>query len=441
MNRRLLLTLTFGVLSILVFYLVMHRDRGRPLDETQTVYIKTVDHKSQLYRNGKPFYIKGASGTSYLKELYEAGGNTLRVYDTVNLKSLLDEAAKYDLAIIVDIPLPPNKANSNYYSDAENVKKVKKQIKKFIHNYKDHSSLLIWNLGNELNYHLSIKENAFVNVFNELVDLVHEEDPNHPVSTSISGTSRAQTLGIHLNAPKLDLIGFNAFGNIPEVEPLMSKIAIICNPKPYYIMEWGNHGPWEAPINLWKSRIEPNSTDKGAIYKNIYNSKIKTNDECLGSLAFYWGYKHEGTPTWFNIFDEEGRKSEVYYILKSIWKEEDITSQEIPKIEKMQLLSSESKDQIVDSNSIIVAQLDMQFSIDETYNFQWEIYKEAWGHQKWILENYSTQAAQSTSKFSNSIKFEAPKDEGPYRVIVYVNDANGNFATANMPFYVLSTQQ
>ncbi len=432
------LIVLIGLLVCAYFYL--HRERGRALDETRTVFIKRLDGRNQLNRNGKPFYIKGASGKSYLKELSEAGGNTLRVYDTINLNSILEEAKKYDIAVIVDIPLPANVKYNDHYSDAEYIKITRLKIRKLVRKYKDHSSLLIWNLGNELNYPLSFKKNDFVNEFNQLVDLIHEEDPNHLVSTTISGTSRGQILGMHLNSPKLDLIGFNVFGNIPQVQPLMAKISIVTNAKPYYMMEWGNHGPWEAPLNLWESKIEPNSTAKGIIYKDVYEINIKPDADCLGSLAFYWGYKHEGTPTWFNIFDASGRKSEVYYTLKTLWSEKEMLPIKIPTIEKMTLNSMEDTNQIFNSDGIIDVQIYLEQPIDSTYSFQWNLYKEAWGYQDWTPESDSLQIEQTSAKYSNQLKFKVPSDEGPYRIIVSVNDAQGNFSTANIPFYVLLTQ-
>lgn len=437
-KRFWLLVLISLVLVCIYFY--MHRERGRELDETRTVFIKKLDGRNQIFRNGKPFYIKGASGKSYLKELYQAGGNTLRVYDTINLQSLLDEAKKYDLAIIVDIPLPSDIKYNDHYSDAEYIKIARHKIRKLVRKYKDHSSLLIWNLGNELNYPFSIKKNDFVNVFNDLVDLIHEEDPNHLVSTTITGTARGQILGIHLNSPNLDLIGFNVFGNIPQVQPLMSKISIVTNAKPYYITEWGNHGAWEAPLNLWESTIEPNSTKKGNIYKDIYENIIKTDAACLGSLAFYWGHKIEGTPTWFNIFDASGRKSEAYYTLKSLWSEKEMLPIKIPRIEKMTLNSMEDTNQIFNSDGLIDAQIYLEQPIDSTYSFHWNLYKEAWGYQNWSPESDSLYIEQSSANHSNQLKFRVPSDEGPYRIIVSVNDAHGNFSTANIPFYVLLTQ-
>ncbi|MCK0125510.1 hypothetical protein MWU76_14050 [Gelidibacter sp. F2691] len=422
-------------------YVYLHSDRGRELDRTRTVFVDKIDNRFQLYRNGDPFYIKGASGTGYLKEMSEAGGNTLRVYDTLNLKVILDEAEKYDIAVIVDIPLPTNAYNKTFYSNDSTVISLKQKVKNLVNRYKNHPSILIWNLGNELNFPLTIKKNNFITVFNDLVDIIHLNDPNHLVSTSVSGTSRGQTLGIHLSAPKLDLIGFNAFGSITRVESLMKNMTMLTNPKPYFIMEWGNHGPWEAPINLWKSILEPNSTMKGEIYKDIYRSYIEDDRNCLGSLAFYWGYKHEGTPTWFNIFDEEGRKSEVYYQLTSLWKEEPLTQKLRPEIDHMFLNNLKANHQILYSDAEAEVKLNMKKVIDSNLTFRLNIFNEAWGAKPWNSEMDSLQVVNYISTFSNKMKFKVPKKEGPYRVFVSVHDLHGKFATANMPFYVLNDEE
>lgn len=416
----------------------MHRDRGRLLDKTRTVYIDKTENRFQIYRNGLPFYIKGASGTKYFKELKEAGGNTMRVYDTLNLQSLLDEAQKHDIALIVDIPLPTNALNDTFYSDEEYVLKIKSDIKNLVRRYKNHPSLLIWNLGNELYFPLVFKENNFITVFNELVDIINEEDPNHLVSTTVVGVSRSQTLSIHLMAPKLDIIGFNAFGNITRLEIVMKAVGLVSKRKPYYVAEWGNHGPWESDTNLWKAVLEPNSTAKGEIYKDIYLTYIKPDKNCLGNLAFYWGYKHEGTPTWFNIFDEEGRKSEVYYQLKSLWKGTPYQATTIPKIENLLLNNLEANHQAFAPNSILDIQVVMQDSIKTNVSFDWKIYKEAWGSYDWVSEPDSLQISYSGTTYSDTMKFHIPTEDGPYRIVVSARDSHGNFATANMPFYVLN---
>ena len=439
MKKGLWFTFVGGIIVLTCFYFYMHRDRARVFDGSEVVFLKSENDQFLLYKNGAPFYIKGASGNTYLKELAEAGGNTLRVYDTINLRTTLDNALKYDISVIVDIPIPAYRSNNSFYDSTENVLELKTDIKRFIKGYKDHPAVLIWNLGNELNYPLTLIENSFTKTYNELIDLIHTEDIDHPISTSVSGTSRGQTLGILLNSPKLDIIGFNAFGNIPKVEPLMNDLKLITNPKPYYIMEWGIHGPWEAPRNFWQSILETTSTEKGERYKDIYDSYIKNNTDCLGSLVFYWGHKHEGTTTWFNIFDENGRKSEAYYDIEGAWNGK-IIENDVPKIEDMKVNDSLSKNLIISPKSDFTAEVILKKAIDSNLIFNWTLYKEAWGYQEWVKLDDSFIYSQNSNGNSNTVKFSVPQEDGPYRIFVNILDSKGNFATTNTPFYVLSVE-
>ncbi|WP_299390550.1 cellulase family glycosylhydrolase [uncultured Gelidibacter sp.] len=193
------------------------------LDETRTVYIKKQDKGFTLIRNGAPFKIKGATGNSHLDALAAIGANTLRVYDYENIKSILDEAQQHNLAVIVDIPLAKYTDDANFYSDEIQIARFRDTLKKLVRTYKDHPALLFWNLGNELDYPLVLRKNEFIKTFNGFIDLIHKEDPNHPVGTSII-PSKTETLSIHLHSPQLDLIGFNAFGNLNMIKPLLNKI-------------------------------------------------------------------------------------------------------------------------------------------------------------------------------------------------------------------------
>ena len=56
-------------------------------EDTPTVFVKQTTQGYRLIQNGVPFLIKGAGGDiKYLKELKEAGANTVRIYDTLHLK-------------------------------------------------------------------------------------------------------------------------------------------------------------------------------------------------------------------------------------------------------------------------------------------------------------------------------------------------------------------
>lgn len=423
-------------LSIAV-YLYTHSET-KLIDETKTVYIKKDQNGFKLYRNGNPFRIRGAAGDgNYLRSLADIGANTVRIYDSIS-EAILDRAYQNNLAVIIDIPIPKYTKEYNFYEDEKNNVELKDSIKILVNKYKNHPALLFWNLGNELDYPLVVKKNSFINTFNELIDIIHAEDPDHPVGTSLI-PSRTQTLSLHLHSPQLDLIGFNAFGNLKMVKPLMKKIALATNVLPYYISEYGNNGPWEETVTPWRVPIEQTSTKKAEQYIGLYNLYIRADKESLGDLAFFWGQKQEHTHTWFSIFDEEGRKSQVFYSLKSLWGSPINENDKPPQIKYMLIDNQGANDSLVyNANEIKTARIIMESKLDTTYQYKWEVFNEGWNYKQTEKEDRPRKLPINIiDKKDRSLTFNVPDKEGPYRIFVYVYDQKGNFATTNIPFYVL----
>lgn len=122
------------------------------------VYVEKENGNFRLIRNGQPFYIKGgAAHPDYLEELKAAGANTARIYDTINLKAILDQAHALDLAVVADIPMPKLHSDGDFYIDDRKFKTLKKRVERVVRMHKDHPALLYWNLGNELYYPYFIK--------------------------------------------------------------------------------------------------------------------------------------------------------------------------------------------------------------------------------------------------------------------------------------------
>lgn len=427
------------ILALSVFSLrLLHRTKL--ISEDRAVYIKKIGDRFLLYRHGMPFYIRGASGNSHLKELAGMGGNTIRIYNPKNIERILEEAAKYDLAVIVDIPIPVNRSNFNFYFNKDSVNILRSRVTDIIDKYKNYPALLMWNLGNEINIPIKIRKGdiKFIKAFNELIEIVHKNDPNHPVATSIYGKN--QVLGIRLYFPKIDIVGINVFGDLRNLKETMSRYLFWTGTFPYYISEWGNNGPWEEEETVWGAPIEQTSTKKGEQYRNRFGNFINSNSDCLGSLAFYWGYKFEKTTTWFSIFDKQGNKSQVYCELSDIWGKHPEYSDCLPKIQYMLINNKGARDQLVfRPNEIEQAKVILERKCDFTYKYSWDIKMEGWTN---LSQNVNVGTGQDSLQVINSpeVKFRTPLEEGPYRIFVYVYDNHGYFATTNTPFYVLSTK-
>ena len=443
MKKQLFILTLIGTLIIIFmgYCTLRFLHRGKLVDETKTVFIKKNDKGFQLYRNGIPFYIKGASGNSHFKELAEIGGNAIRLYDTINLSNFLDEALRNDLAVIVDIPIPKYYKEYNLYGNDQDNIRITQKIKVLVKKYKSHPALLMWNLGNEVNYPLVFWSNTFIKTFNEIIDLIHIEDPNHPVCTSIAGTSRKSIISIHIHSPGIDLFSFNSFGDLKSNNYHLSQISYLFGAIPYYISEWGPDGDWQVNRTSWMAPIEPTSSKKIEQIKTRYKIITENNDaSCLGSLVFYWGNKLECTQTWFSLFMDDHR-SEVINEIENLWKKSNSKSP-LFDLDYMLLDSRGALDNIVFApGELKFAEVVFSKIKTDSVRIKWEIFPEVWYNDTTINRKKPRKAVNCFNDFEkNKANFITPGIEGPYRIFAYIYDQKGNFATTNTPFYVLNTK-
>jgi len=468
MKKQLIIYILFGVFLVIllgVFLMILlgsftlrNHDVYKTIDETRTVYIKKTEKGFQLIRNGSPFYIQGAAGKTHFMELANAGGNTIRIYDTVNLGNILDKAQDANLAVIVDIPLLRYSKEYCPYVNEDYTATLKMKIKNLVKRHRNHPALLMWNLGNEIHYpsvgrkrvlfNYFIKsfyrtENSFINTFNELLDIIHREDPNHPVSTALFILiSKNRHTSLDFNSPELDLVSYNTFGNVKDLKNLVEKDSLLIEKRPYYISEWGSDGYWQCELTPWLAPIEPTSTKKAEQIKERYKIITDLKDEsCLGSLAFYWGEKQERTHTWFSIF-LDNYKTEMYHELKNLWTGEN-TNSPVIGLEYMLVDNQGAKDSLIFTpNELKTSEIIMNISNTDSIKINWEIYPEDW-YQNIDSDDFNPPETISDSFIGfekNKATFVTPSTEGAYRIFVYVYDQNGFFATTNTPFYVLNNK-
>lgn len=402
------------------------------------VSIRKSDSGDQLLWHGRPFYIKGgAAHPAYLKELRNAGGNTARIYDTINLKRTLDEAHELGLAIVVDIPLPEYKNFSNYFEEDEYFLPMKKNVERLVRQHKDHPALLYWNLGNELFYPYFYKNTNFFENFNSLIDLIHEIDPNHPVTTVTIGVNRVRILSIHRKSPQLDFISSNSFGSLSEFSERIKPLSPLWS-GPHVISEWGTNGAWESKITSWKAPIEETSTKKAEQIRQRHKDYIEPLKEqnSLGSFVFYWGKKNEHTPTWFSLFGKNKKKSQAVFELSNIWNNTQL-EYDGPQLDYI-LLNQKGAPQniILEPNSIAEAEIFYPENISVDYTVEWEL-----RHESWFNETESSVVEEIIFNTENDkTNFRTPKKEGPYRLFLYLTNDTEYFATANIPFYILNPE-
>lgn len=377
----------------------------------------------------------GAAHVDYLQELKEAGANTARIYDTINLKYTLDTAEELGLAIVVDIPLPQYHKYPEFYEDEALFEEMKAKIKLVVEQHKDHPALLYWNLGNELHYPYFYKRTKFHSNFNVLIDLLHEIDPNHPVSTTTIGANKLLVFSIITKSPQLDFISFNSFGTLSEFEKKLRPLSPIWT-GPYAITEWGVNGGWEAQTTAWQVPREETSTKKAEQIKQRHQDFIAplATKNSLGSFIFYWGQKDEVTPTWYSLFGSGKLKTQPVYELSKIWNG-STEAYPGPELDYVMLNGKGALESVIVSPGTQV-EVEVFLPKDQIQDLEytWELRHESWDNR---LRSFLVEEMKFKKNETKAL-FQAPNEDGPYRVFVYLSNGSDYIATANFPFYVLN---
>ncbi|MBN2520333.1 MAG: DUF4434 domain-containing protein, partial [Bacteroidales bacterium] len=211
--KKLLNKLMFGL--IILLFIFCSKQKG-PVK----VELKFEDGKYQLYRGGKPYYIKGA-GCEFgdIANLAFHGANSFRTWRTENGKDsgqvILDKAQENGLTVMMGLEIGRERHGFDY-NDTASVKKQFEYVKGEIMKYKDHPALLAWGIGNELN--LWYKNKKVWDAVNDIAKMIHEVDGNHPATTMLAGIGKDEVDYIKDNCPDLDFLCIQMYGDIINLE-------------------------------------------------------------------------------------------------------------------------------------------------------------------------------------------------------------------------------
>ena len=147
------------------------------------VELKYEDGVYRLYREGKPYYIKGA-GIEFgdIANLASHGANSMRTWRTDSAQKELDLAYENGLTVMMGLEVGRERHGFDY-DDTAMVRQQFEFIKGEVLKYKDHPALLAWGIGNELN--LWYKNKKVWDAVNDIARMIHEVDGNHPATTSL----------------------------------------------------------------------------------------------------------------------------------------------------------------------------------------------------------------------------------------------------------------
>ncbi len=425
-------------------YILLSYTKDSEVGASGKVRIQKTDSGYRLLKNNKPFKIKGAATDSlFLKELSQAGANTIRVYDTLGLKKILDEAHNHNLSVIVDLPIQRClRELCDFYEDEAFVQDNLDTFSSFINTYKSHPAILMWVLGNEITFPKRSKSKKFYSFFNQLVKNIRESDPDHPITTAISNSSKTQIMRIALWCEPLDAISFNSFGRLGSIDNDLSKTSLFWK-GPFIISEWGINGPWEAAkYTKWGAQIEDNSTKKAEQYIDRYHQFVNTkNERFLGDIFFYWGRKQERTHTWYSTFSEDSLRTQTALEMENVWKTLDQPIQ-IPRI-KYLLIDEKgaNKSMVFQPGVTKEIKLVLEQNSQPHSSVSWQIQPENWYYRWHDVEEKPDVIFAFEDSTATKISFKTPNKPGPYRIFSSIKDDKGHYATANIPFYVLKKNE
>ncbi|SHN40652.1 glycoside hydrolase family 2 TIM barrel-domain containing protein [Chitinophaga sp. CF418] len=421
----------------LCLFLLLFCNCNKAADPFRKVWVARENGKFILYRNGVPFVVRGGSGYTYMARLKAIGGNTIRTWDTVGLGAILDEAAANNLAVIAGIYVPESKYLDYFYSNQQKVDSQYAALRQLVRRYRSHPALLMWCLGNEVDFPFKARYNKFYDVYNGLLDMIHTEDPDHPVTTTMVNYQFRNVMNIRLKVPGLDILSFNVFGDLKHLQRNLTSFSWLWN-GPFLVMEWGIFSPQESKCTAWGVPIEPTSTIKAWLYRDFHKNYLPVNNpRFIGALTFYWGSKEEVTPTWYSILDENGAATEMVGDMQALWTD-SVPQHKAPALEDMLVNGKKAADNILmQPGALQTAEIRFKTPVIKGLRIMWKVLDEDFDPKS--IRRPLERKVNIIPLDSFRVNFRAPEKEGPYRIYSWIYDDYGNVATANTPFYVVGT--
>ncbi len=437
-RRRPFRRLFLRAVLALVFIAIPLTSRARAADNgvVPVQLRKTADGGWQLFRDGKPYFIKGVGGSRSLPMLADCGGNSIRTWGAdQGLEHQLDEARKLGLTVTVGLWLGHERHGFNY-DDPKQVADQLERCRAAITSCKDHPAVLMWGIGNEMEGYDKADSPAIWKAVNDVAALAKQLDPNHPTMTVVAEIGAQRLPCISKFCPAIDIVGVNSYGGGPT---LARRYRGAGGSKPFVITEFGPRGMWESPKTPWGAPIEPSSTAKADSYRKTYESSVLPEKDklCLGSYAFLWGSKQEATSTWFGMLLPDGSRTAAVDTLCELWTDRPPKNR-CPRIESLQVAADGADLGAIAPTSMIHATLQANDPEQDALHVEWQLQRE--------VEQHSTggdrQPAPPTypqaivGGDANGADVKLPSEPGGYRLFAFVRDDHGGAAVANVPLRV-----
>jgi hypothetical protein len=307
--------------------------------------VKTNDvkvSKRKILVDNKPYLIKGICyhpvpkggdqrDFSSLKEdlalMVEAGINTIRVYSPIIEVHVLDEINSAGLKVIIGFG----------YNQGGQFDILSGTFIDYVNTYKSHKAILLWELGNEYNYHPEWFNGDIKNWYiamNDAAQLINDNDSAHPVTTAHGDLPDSLALSLSEN---IDVWGINAY-RWDDPTPIFSEWSKLSS-KPMFLSEAGGDSYMTIPKEGYHEGY--NEKAQADANRKILNAVFSDLEVCSGVTLFsftdgWWkagnnnaqdpggwapnssGVPYDGSPNeeYWGIVDIDRNKKQTYDVVK-----------------------------------------------------------------------------------------------------------------------------
>jgi hypothetical protein len=388
---------------------------------------KAADGSFSLIVDGASYVARGAGGESQVQLLKDCGANSIRTWGTEQTDLVIDEAARLGLSVCAGLWIDHERHGVDYTDPAQFKAQVERHCRA-VDRLKDKPALLMWAVGNEVETHSS--NPRVYDVIEAVAAYIKKVDPKHPVMTVMAHAAPGPVGLIRSHCPSVDILGCNSYAGLTVLARHVRESGWT---GPYMVTEWGSNGSWEVSKTTWGAEVEPGSSVKAAMFRERHALLLADSGHCLGSYAFFWGQKQETTATWFNLFTEDGERTEAIGVLAGLWGGR-VPEPAAPTLSSLTLNGRPGLPGVVVAPG---AELHAEGLGAGEGEADWRLYRESehkglGGDRELRPERVELGPVTVSGAV---LGFRAPSAPGAYRLYLYLR-RGGAAGTANIPFLV-----
>ncbi len=264
--------------------------------------IKDTTH---VLKDGVPYAIKGAllvgdsvPSIELLKELKDAGANSVHVIYGERTKEVLDRVEEVGLTATVSLHEGIYSTDVDY-SDASQAEKIYDTVIEQYNSLKNNEAVYIWSIGYTNDWEENLNTDVF-DLINSIAEYIHVNDSGAYVATTLYPGRPSTLRYIDKNCDAVDVLAIEGFEILSEqLDTLIHGIS-----KPILVSAFSSDGWWN--LNGYKGITVPEETD---LYVKQLAERYALieglGDRVIGSYVAYWG----NGSNWWEFYDDSGRQT------------------------------------------------------------------------------------------------------------------------------------